>query len=451
MFERRFRDRRDAGEQLAEALFGLRGEDVLVLALPRGGVPVAFEVARALDAELDVVVARKLGVPLHPELGFGAMAEGAEVIDWDTVRELGLSQPEIESVETAERLELARRERAYRDDRPPARVQGRTVVVVDDGVATGGTAMAALKAVRQAGARRVVFGAPVGPAGAAERLGAYADEVVVLHTPAFFQAVGAWYERFEPIRDEDVLDLLRRARSFGHGARRPPGARERQREVVIPVAGGSVTGTLTVPPNPLGLVVFAHGSGSGRFSPRNQYVARVLQERGLATLLMDLLTPEEERVDAATREHRFDIPLLARRLQRAKEWAAADAATAGLRVGYFGSSTGGGAALLAAGEHPDNVGAVVSRGGRPDLAGDALPHVTAPTLLIVGGLDDVVIDLNAEAKQRMRVDAQLRIVEGATHLFEEPGALEEVAGLAADWFATRLPATPEALPGKETS
>jgi dienelactone hydrolase len=270
---------------------------------------------------------------------------------------------------------------------------------------------------------------------------------VILHAPEPFHAVGAWYDHFDQTSDGEVLDLLRRGRAFGQHARVK--AAPMEQHMKIRVAKGEVAGTLSIPPAPLGLVIFAHGSGSGRFSPRNQYVARVLQERGLATLLMDLLTPQEETVDEVTREHRFDIPLLASRLARAKEWAATNPPTANLRVGYFGSSTGGGAALLAAGERPENVGAVVSRGGRPDLAGDALPKVVAPTLLIVGGLDDVVIDLNAEAKERMRADAKLHIVPGATHLFEEPGTLEEVAGAAADWFAEHLPAKAEPVPKEE--
>jgi putative phosphoribosyl transferase len=441
-----FRDRADAGRQLAEALREHAGEDALVLGMARGGVPVAFEVAQALRAELDVLVARKLGAPGHPEFGFGAIALHAESIDEDTVRDLGLTPAEIDAVRERERAEMTRREAAYRGERDAPRLYDRTVIIVDDGVATGGTARAALAGVKREGASRIVFAAPVGPPDAHARLADEADEVVILQMPESFHAVGAWYERFDQTSDAEVLDLLRRGGSLGKPA--PAAASPMQQHVAIRVPEGEVAGTLSLPPEPLGLVIFAHGSGSGRFSPRNQFVARALQERGLATLLMDLLTPQEEEVDEVTREHRFDIPLLARRLARAKEWAAGNAATSRLRVGYFGSSTGGGAALLAAGEHPENVGAVVSRGGRPDLAGDALPLVRAPTLLLVGGLDDVVIDLNAEAKERMTIDAELHIVPGASHLFEEPGALEEVAGLAADFFARHL-RTPAARPPHE--
>jgi dienelactone hydrolase len=205
-------------------------------------------------------------------------------------------------------------------------------------------------------------------------------------------------------------------------------------EVQIQAGRAVLPGDLTIPENAFGLVLFAHGSGSSRHSPRNQFVARTLNDAGLATLLFDLLTPEEETTDIRTRKHRFNIGLLAERLVHATSWAKQEEQTRDLQVGYFGSSTGGGAALVAAAEIPDNVGAVVSRGGRPDLAGDALPKVQAPTLLIVGGNDDIVIELNEMARDQMRCEVKLEIVPGATHLFEEPGALEKVAKLASDWF-----------------
>jgi putative phosphoribosyl transferase len=212
-------------------------------------------------------------------------------------------------------------------------------------------------------------------------------------------------------------------------------------EYTVRVSARSVTleGSLGLAEHARGVVLFAHGSGSGRHSPRNRFVAAQLREAGLATLLVDLLTEKEESIDQYTGHLRFDIGLLADRLLVATEWLAADPRTAGLAVGYFGASTGGGAALVAAARRPDRVGAVVSRGGRPDLAGDALPAVQAPTLLIVGGDDDVVIGLNEEALARLGApEKELVIVPGASHLFEEPGTLEEVARLAADWFTHRL-------------
>lgn len=211
-----------------------------------------------------------------------------------------------------------------------------------------------------------------------------------------------------------------------------------EREVRITAGETTLEGELKIPSEARGIVIFAHGSGSGRHSPRNKFVARRIGESGLATLLFDLLTREEEEIDARTGHLRFDISLLARRLIEGFEWIRREGDTRGLRAGFFGSSTGGGAALVAAAELSDDVGAVVSRGGRPDLARRSLARVTAPTLLIVGGLDHTVIELNEEAYAQMHCEKRLRIVAGASHLFEEPGALEQVADLAADWFAAHL-------------
>jgi len=201
----------------------------------------------------------------------------------------------------------------------------------------------------------------------------------------------------------------------------------------------ALMGDLAIPESAQGIVLFAHGSGSSRHSPRNRYVAQRLQQTGLATLLVDLLTEEEEAAERYTAHLRFDIGLLADRLVAATDWLTQDARTVRLTIGYFGASTGGGAALVAATRRPDRISAVVSRGGRPDLAGDALPAVRAATLLIVGGDDEVVIRLNREAFAQLAAPVKrLEIVPGASHLFEEPGKLEEVARLAADWFAHHL-------------
>ena len=209
-----------------------------------------------------------------------------------------------------------------------------------------------------------------------------------------------------------------------------------QRSVQIPPAG--IEGDLAVPPDARGIVIFAHGSGSSRFSSRNRFVARVLQETGFSTLLLDLLTAKEEQVDIRTRELRFDIGLLAERLVEATRWFFTERTTAEFPVGYFGASTGAAAALIAAAELPESTRAVVSRGGRPDLAGASLRKVRAPVLLIVGGDDHQVIDLNRRAMAEFQSAKKMEIVPGATHLFEEPGALDEVAKLATDWFSQHL-------------
>ncbi|HEV8291391.1 MAG TPA: alpha/beta fold hydrolase [Tepidisphaeraceae bacterium] len=214
--------------------------------------------------------------------------------------------------------------------------------------------------------------------------------------------------------------------------------RQPQRSVQITAGRVLLEGNLTIPQGARGVVLFAHGSGSSRFSRRNVYVARVLSDSGLGTLLIDLLTKQEELADQLTAQYRFDVPMLAGRLASAIDWLEHERDSHDLAMGLFGASTGAGAALIAAAERPERVGAVVSRGGRPDLAADALPRVTAPTLLIVGGEDDVVIDLNKEAMAQMKSEVRLEIVPGATHLFEEPGALEMVAEMARDWFLAKL-------------
>lgn len=212
-------------------------------------------------------------------------------------------------------------------------------------------------------------------------------------------------------------------------------------EVHVPVVGAVLEGSLVLSERAAGVVVFAHGSGSGRHSPRNQRVAATLNEAGIGTLLLDLLTPEEEAAERLTAHHRFDIQLLARRLIDTIDWLGHR--RTGLRIGLFGASTGAAAALVAAAERPEDVAAVVSRGGRPDLAGSALPQVRAPTLLIVGGADKLVLELNRQAFELLRTEKRLVVVPGATHLFEEPGALEQVAQLAVDWFSRYLGADDE--------
>ncbi|GLW98663.1 phosphoribosyltransferase family protein [Microtetraspora sp. NBRC 16547] len=418
-----FADRRDAGTRLGERLRDrLSGADVVVVGLPRGGVVVAYEVARALGAPLDVIVVRKLGVPYQPELGFGAIGEGGvRVLNPEIIRLASVTKEQIAEVEEAEREELSRRGERFRGGRPRVDFTGRTVIVVDDGVATGGTARAACRVARTQGAGRVVLAVPVGAPDTIASLRKDADEVVCLQAPHDLYAIGAWYSDFPQTSDEQVVELLHRAQT-------PPGFAG---EVELDAAGVPLAGRLTVPEDAQGIVVFVHGSGSSRHSPRNRYVAAALNREGLGTLLFDLLTPDEE-IDRA---NVFDIRLLAERLAAATAWLRGRPEADGLSVGYFGASTGAAAALWAAAEPDSDVAAIVSRGGRPDLAGERLSAVRAATLLIVGGDDHVVLGLNQAAQQRLRCENQLRIVPGATHLFEEPGALEAVAELARDWFA----------------
>ncbi|MFD9233743.1 phosphoribosyltransferase family protein [[Kitasatospora] papulosa] len=417
-----FTDRTDAGRRLAVALRHLGRRDPVVLGLPRGGVPVAYEVAQALGAPLDVIVVRKLGVPYHPELGFGAIGEGGvRVISEEIVRRTGVGEKDLVAVERAEAAELVRRAHAYREGRPRLPLEGRAVVVVDDGVATGATARAACQVVRAQGAAYVVLAVPVASPDAAARLREDADEVVCLSAPVLFSAVGEWYRDFSQTSDEEVVALLARASADAVAAE----------EVEVDAGGVPLSGDLVLPADAGAVVVFAHGSGSSRHSPRNRSVAAALNRAGLGTLLFDLLTPGEE----VYRANVFDIGLLAGRLADTTDWLRRRVP---LPVGSFGASTGAAAALRAAAAADSGVGAVVSRGGRPDLAGADLSGVRAPTLLVVGGDDTTVIDLNRQAQAALHCENLLEIVPGATHLFEEPGALERVADLARDWFTAHL-------------
>lgn len=429
-----FEDRFDAGRRLAMGLQHLRGEDIVVLGLPRGGVPVAYEIARALDAPLDVIVVRKLGMPFQPELAMGAIGEGGvRVLDRDLMARAGVSDAALRAVEQRERDVLRDRIDALRRGRPRASLQGRTAVVVDDGIATGSTARAACAVARKLGAARVVLAAPVVPAGVtAEELSA--DELVCCAMPLGFRAVGNYYRDFTPTTDHEVATLLGVTPSEAGDRRFTAGGVDVDTDVQIPVGGVVLRGHLDLPAGVRGVVLFAHGSGSSRLSSRNQYVAAQLRSAGLGTLLFDLLTADEEN----DRRRVFDIPLLGSRLAEVGRWLLARPEAASCRLGYFGASTGAGAALWAAAEPGSPVAAVVSRGGRPDLAGDRLPWVKAPTLLVVGGADTTVLELNRRAQARMPGETRLVVVPGATHLFEEPGTLEQVARLAAAWFRAHL-------------
>ena len=404
--------------------------NVVVLALPRGGVPVAFEVAEELGAPLDVIVVRKLGVPFQPEYGFGAIGEdGSRVIDDRVVRLTRLTGPEMIAVEARERAQLDRRVQQLRGDRTPIPLAGRTVIVVDDGIATGSTARAACMVARARGASRVILAVPVGSVEAAASLRRVADEVICLHTPARFFAIGEWYDDFSQVADEEVTALLGKTARWSTGSNRAeldPAERE---------GGVRLPGSLVIPGQALGLVIFAHGSGSSRRSPRNQFVAAALNRVGLGTLLVDLLTADEE----LSRAYVFNIAMLAGRLAGITRWLRGQPVAATLPFGYFGASTGAAAALWAAAASPrPPVAAVVSRGGRPDLVGRRLALVQVPTLLVVGGADEVVLGLNRQAQERLRCENRLAVIPGATHLFEEPGALEQVADLAGDWFSSHF-------------
>ena len=342
-----FKNRTDAGRQLAARLGGFADQrDLVVLGIPRGGVVVAYEVATVLHAPLDVFLSRKLGVPGNPELAFGAVAaEGGRYLDPSIIRGAGISPEQIERITQETRRLLDERARAYRRGHTRLSVAGKTVILVDDGIATGASAYAAIQALKQMKPAKVIVAAPVAPSSSCEMLEQEADLLVILDVPENFYAVGQCYENFDQVSDDEVIALLSRTSA-------PDVPLKLAREVSLPVGNKQLQGILSVPRAAKGIVVFAHGSGSSRHSPRNRHVAEDLQSLGLATLLFDLMTSEEELRDSRTAALRFDIPLLASRLIAATEWVRRQDETMALPIGYFGASTGASAALVAAAQLP---------------------------------------------------------------------------------------------------
>jgi len=433
----RFRDRTDAGQQLADALSPLRGQHPLILAIPRGGVPIGRIVADRLDGELDIVLVRKLGAPGNPEYAIGAVDETGTVLRADDTYFSGVDDSYIER-EAAEQLVIIRaRRQSYGLGHPPIDPAGRTVVVVDDGLATGATMRAALLAVRARKPARLICAIPVASPRGLVSIANVVDDLVYLSAPEHFRAVGQFYVQFPMVDDSEVVRLLMRPPSGS-----PTSALSEN--VQIPADGLLLDGTLQVPKGACGLVIFTHGSGSNRHSPRNRQVAQSMHAKGLATLLFDLLSEDEARDISA----RFDIPRLTARLDAAAQWAMHHPRTQALPIGLFGASTGAAAALVLAARYPMVVKAVVSRGGRPDLAGHgALARVKAPTLFIVGGADREVNALNRSALSILPCHAEMVLVPNATHLFEEQGAMERVAALATGWFQQWLPNQSGAIAG----
>lgn len=434
-----FMDRDDAGRQLADQLEPMAFIRPVVYALPRGGVPVAVEVARRLNAPLDLVLVRKIGAPANPEVALAAVVEGTPpqtVINEDVKRLSGADDAFLERARAEKLAELEQRRLRYMGDRPRIDPSGRTAIVVDDGLATGATMKAALIALKRQGAQEIVVALPVAPVQALAEIAELADNVVCLNPARHFRGVGGFFRDFHQLTDEETIGLLRQRWTAYDAASSGQDQVFDRREVIIPPLG--LIGDLVVPENPRGIILFAHGSGSSRHSPRNTFVADKLNASGFATLLLDLLTPAE----AEDRRNVFDIPLLAERVVEATLWISSEPDIAELPLGLFGASTGAGAALQAAAELQTRVAAVVSRGGRPDLAGPHLPRVMAPTLLIVGGEDHQVIELNRQAHAALTCEKLLRIVPGASHLFEEPGTLETAIDFARAWFEHYL-AQPE--------
>jgi len=455
------RDREHGGRLLARALGYVRAEAPIVLGVARGGVPVALEVARALDAPLDLMTVQKVGAAEFPEYTIAAVAEdGAVYVRREALREVGMTDADVVQLTEGAAVEIVRRVRAYRGDAHLPDLAGRTVVVVDDGVATGATACAAARAVRRRGAARVVFGAPVIAAAAAPVLRYEFDEVVALDWPRPFVAIGIWYELFERVSDEAVVECIRLGGEHlpkreadriwdGEASRGVAGEHPATlpREVLaIPCQGASpgfLDADLVVPIGAKGIVVFS--TGSTRESPRYRLISRALHHVGLATLRCDLLTLTERR---ATRLP-VDPNVLTSRIATAIRWISAYPPARGMHRGLYGAGAGAEAALVAVARDQELIEAVVVRAGQLDaVPALTLASILAPVLLVVGSRDESVLSANRAALAHLAT-ADLAVVPGATDLFGEPGALEAVARLAADWFkrwleraAARGPARP---------
>lgn len=421
-----FRDRIDAGRQLAAAVKGKDYERPVVLGIPRGGVPVAAEVARATGGELAVVVARKLGAPGNPELAIGATtATGAAYVNAGVATAVGADPQYIEAEKQRQVQEAERREQRFNSHRRPP-VQDRTVVIVDDGIATGATAIAAVRSLKNEGASRVVLAIPVGPAEMVELLRQEADEVICLDTPEDFWAVGQFYVDFEPVSDDEVLETLR---TFEAQVTADPA-----RKVEITRRDLRLAGILSTPggAGPFPLVIFVHGLGSGKDSPRNVVIASHLVDAGIATLLFDLSGHGESSQDPVGGVEAFVSDL-----EAAFAWAMQRDEVKPDLIGIAGSSMGATVAVAALTEGRVSPATMVLRA--PPVEAEDFRRIHVPSLVLIGSHDPLRDDV--ERGVQGCPDLTLSIVEGASHLFEEPGTLQEALNRTVDWFKSHLFAT----------
>lgn len=426
-----FQNREEAGQLLAKQLEPYKKENTLVLSLPRGGTPVGAEIAKQLKLPLDVLIVRKIGAPHRKELGVGAVCEDSDpLLNTETMQILGLTKQDLEGVILAERKKIQQQTNLFRDGKELSNLKNKTIILVDDGLATGSTMRAAIQYLKQKEIDSLIVAVPVGAKDTAQEVSSQVDDIIILEQKEDLQYIAKWYQNFAQVNDNKVINLLRKYRKLEF---RPD---DYTHHVGVDASGTLLEGELTIFPEMKAIIVFAHGSGSSRKSPRNQQVAKILQASGFGTLLFDLLTEQE----AKNRSNIFDIELLAGRLMAATKWLRQQPFDKEVSIGFFGASTGAAAALIAAARLPksDSIFSIVSRGGRPDLVGDALDNLKAPTLLLVGSKDESVLGLNKNAAARLK-NSKLKIIPNATHLFEEPGALEVVSQQSADWFEQHLP------------
>jgi putative phosphoribosyl transferase len=445
-----FRDRSDAAEALAQSLSRFAAESgVIVLGLARGGVPIARHVADAIGASFSVFVSCKIGVPGIEEVALGAIAEGADGVVTDSVAwYIGVPPHVVQRLANRERVELSRRLQSFRDGQPLPDMQDRTVIIIDDGLATGATLRAAARAVRDRRPKRLIAAVPVASRLALDDLRGEVDEIIAVAVPDAFETVSSSYESFAAVSDNDVLTALdrptRRVSRMVYDISGRISAAERTIE--IPVGDGRVVADLGTS-DAIGLdetgrhvhdsdalAILVHGGDSSRDSYRNRYIAGRLRLNGYATLRVDLLTRDEQETDAERDLMRFDVARVAARLTDVCDWTVRTGVHGARRTILIGSSTGAAVALATAAQRQANTFAVVVRGGRIDLTGSRLSRVRAPVLLVVGEADRETLRLNTDAMRSLPRGAKLIRVRGAGHSFDEPGALGAVAEHTVKWL-----------------
>lgn len=425
-FMKRFEDRKEAGRMLGERLLGFLDQNPVILAIPRGGLPVAYEVARHLKAPLDVLLVKKIGAPSNPEFAVGAVSEDAKAyFNEEVIRKLSINRKQLQLIARQKTDDIKQQLKTYRGKAAALSIKDRTVIIVDDGIATGSTLVTAIQYLRGKHPRRIVVAAPVAAKNAIKLLHEKADEVVCLYEPEPFTAVGLWYKNFDEVSDDQAAYLLKECSYL---------QQQNTEELSFRAGDAQLWGDLQTAKEMRGLVIFAHGGGSSRQSPRNQLVAKELNKAGFSTFLIDLLTETE----AADPVRILDVPLMAKRLTAATNTVLGHLKNKKLPVAYFGSDSGAEVVLLTASQTEHPIYSIICRGGRMDPSEEFLAKVHAPTLLIIGAADTTAIELNAQAQKKLK-NSSLSIIPKATRLFEETGALDKVIELTLDWLVSHLP------------